>query len=139
MGLQHTRLPCPSLSPRVCSNSYPLSLSCCPPSHPLSPPSPPTLSLSQHQGLSSELAIQNRWPKYRSFSISISPCNVYLGLISFRLTDLISLQSTRLSRVFSIPQLENINSLVLSLLYGPNLTSVHDYWKNHSFDYMDLY
>ena len=50
--------------------------------------------------ISSELAIQNRWPKYRSFSISISPCNVYLGLISFRLTDLISLQSTRLSRVF---------------------------------------
>ena len=36
------------------------------------------------------------------------------------------------------PQLESINSLVLSLLYGPTLTSVHDYWKNHSFDYIDL-
>ena len=51
--------------------------------------------------ISSELAIQNRWPKYWSFSISISPCNVYLGLISFRLAGLISLKSTRLSQVFS--------------------------------------
>ena len=36
------------------------------------------------------------------------------------------------------PQFESIISLVLSLLYGPTFTSVHDYWKNHSFDYMDL-
>ena len=36
------------------------------------------------------------------------------------------------------PQLQSINSSALSLLYGPTLTSVHDYWKNHSFDYMDL-
>ena len=43
-GLQHARLPCPSLYPGVCSNLYPLS-------HPLSSPSPPTLNLSQHQGL----------------------------------------------------------------------------------------
>ena len=37
------------------------------------------------------------------------------------------------------PQFKSINSLVLSLLYGPTLTSIHDYWKNHSFDYMDLF
>ena len=49
--LQHTRLPCPSLSPRVCSNSYLLSWWCHQPSHPLLPPSPPALNLSQHQGL----------------------------------------------------------------------------------------
>ena len=49
-GLQHTRLPPPSPSPRVCSNSYPVG-DAIQPSHPLSPPSPPTLSLSQHQGL----------------------------------------------------------------------------------------
>ena len=36
------------------------------------------------------------------------------------------------------PQLKSINSLVLSLLYGTTLTSIHDDWKNHSFDYMDL-
>ena len=39
---------------------------------------------------------------------------------------------------FPTPQFESINSLVLSLVYGPTLTSIHDYWKNHSFDYMDL-
>ena len=48
---QHTRLPFPKLSPRVCSNSCVLSKLCIQPSHPLSPPSPPTLNLSQHQGL----------------------------------------------------------------------------------------
>jgi len=48
-------------------------------------------------------------------------------------TSLISLQSKGLSRVFS-----SINSLALILLYGPTLTSVHDYWKNHSFGNMDL-
>ena len=41
------------------------------------------------------------------------------------------------SRVFPAPQFENINALALSLLYGPTLTSVYDYWENHSFDYMD--
>ena len=37
------------------------------------------------------------------------------------------------------PQFKSINSSALSLLYGPTLTSIHDYWKNHSFDYIDLY
>ena len=50
-GLQHTRLPCLSLSPRVCSNSCPLSRWCIQPPHSLSLPSPPALNLSQHQGL----------------------------------------------------------------------------------------
>ena len=47
-------------------------------------------------------------------------------------------ESEGLSRVFSSTKLESINSSVLSLLYGPTLTSVHDYWKNHSFDYTYL-
>ena len=50
-----------------------------------------------------------------------------------RLLGLISLQSKGLSGVFSTPQFESISSLVLSLLYGPTLISIHDYWKNHSF------
>ena len=50
-GLHHTRLVCPSLSPRVCSNSCPLSRWCHPSISSLSPPSPPALNLSQHQGL----------------------------------------------------------------------------------------
>ena len=49
-------------------------------------------------------------------------------------TGWISLQSKGLSRVFSNPQFKSINSSVLSFLYHPNLTSIHDYWKNHSLD-----
>jgi len=65
------------------------------PSRPVSSPSPPAFNISQHQGLFffSELALQIRWPKYWSFSFSISPVNVYSGLISFRTDCLISLLS----------------------------------------------
>ena len=102
-GLQHTRLPCPLLSPKVCSNSYPLSWRChgSNHSHPLSPPSPPALHLSQHQVFSSESSLCIRWPKYWGFSFSISSSNEYSGLIPLQLTGLISLQSKRFSRVFS--------------------------------------
>ena len=66
------------------------------PSHPLSPLFPPVLSLSQHQGLSSELALCIRWPKYWRFSFSISPSNEYSGLISFRIDwfNLLDVQGT---------------------------------------------
>ena len=69
------------------------------PSHPLSSPSPPIFNLSQHQGLSNESVLHIRWPKYRSFSFSISPSNEYSGLISFRMDWLDLLAG--LSRVFS--------------------------------------
>ena len=58
---------------------------CHAPSHPLSPLSPPVLNLSQHQGLSHELALCIRWPKYWNISFSISPLDEYLGLISCRI------------------------------------------------------
>ena len=78
-----------------------------------------------------------RWSKYWSFSFSISPSSEYSGMISFRTDCLISLLSKGpLSS--PTPQFESIHSLVASLLYGPALTSVHDYWENNSFDYMDL-
>ena len=66
------------------------------PSHPLSSPSPPALYLSQHQGLYSESALHFRWPKYWSFSFSISPSSEYSGLISFRMDwlDLLVVQGT---------------------------------------------
>ena len=66
------------------------------PSHPLSTPSPPTLNLSQHQGLFNELALHMSWPKYWSFSFSISPSNEYSELISFRMDwlDLLAVQGT---------------------------------------------
>ena len=87
-----------------------------------------------------ESALGIRWSKYWSFSFSISPLHEYSGLISFR-TDH-TLGSPRDSKESSpTPQFESINSflfLSLSFLYGPTLTSTHDYWKNHSFDYTDL-
>ena len=109
------------------------------PSHPLSSASSPALHLSQHQGLASESALHIRWPKYWSFSFSISPSNEYSGLISFRMDwfDLLAVQGT-LKESSPAPQFKSTNFLVLSLLYSPTLTSTHDYWKNHSFDYMDL-
>ena len=65
------------------------------PSHPLSSPSPPTFNLSQHQGIFQYL-VHIRWPKYWSFSFSISPSNEYSGLISFRIgqLDLLAVQGT---------------------------------------------
>ena len=107
------------------------------PFHPLSSPSPPAFSLSQHQGPSiniSESALHIKWPKYWSCSFSISPSSEYSGLISFRIywLDLLAVQGTPKS--FLLCQFKSINSLALSLLYGPTLTSIHDYWKNHSFD-----
>ena len=76
-----------------------------------------------------------RWPKYWSFSFSISPSNEYSGLISFRMDwfDLLAVQGT----LKSLPKFES-NFSALILLYCPTLTFIHDYWKNHSFDYMDL-
>ena len=84
---------------------------------------------------SNELTLPIRWPKYWSFSFSISPSNEYSGLISFRI-DFLAVQGTL--RSLSAPQFESITSLALSPLYGPALISIHDYWKHHSFDYMDI-
>ena len=75
---------------------------------------------------SSESAVCIRWPKYWSFSIS--PSSEYSGFISFRIDSFLSPCCPRSSQEFSpVPQFESINSLVLSLLYYPTLTSVHDY------------
>ena len=94
--LQHATLPCPSPTPGGCTNSCPLSQWCHQPSHLLSSSSPPALNLSQHQGFSSESVLHIRWPKYWSFSFSISPTNEYSGLISFRIDwfDLLVVQGT---------------------------------------------
>ena len=75
---------------------------------------------------------------YWRFSFNISPSDEYSGLISFRMDwlDLFAVQGTL--KKSSTPQFKSINSSALSLLYGPTLTSIHGYWKNHSFDYTDL-
>ena len=89
---------------------------------------------------SNESALPIRCPKYWSFNLSISPSNEHSGLIFFRMDWFNLLAVQGLSGVFSktLPQFESISSSALSLLCDPVLTSVHDYWKNHSFDYMYL-
>ena len=96
-GLQHTRLPCPSPTPRAYSNSCLLSWWCHPTSHPLSSPSPPTFNLSQHQGLFKWVSsLHQVAKKYWSFSFSLSPSSEHSVLISFRMDwfDLLSVQGT---------------------------------------------
>ena len=82
--------------PKLAQTHAPWDSDAIQPSHPLSPPSPPTFNLSQHQGLSNESVLCIRWPKYWSFSFSISPSNEYSGLISFRMDwlDLLAVQET---------------------------------------------
>ena len=83
---------------------------------------------------SSESVLCIRWPKYCGFSFNISPSNEYSGLISIRIDwfDLLAAQGTLKSS--PTPRFESISCLVLSFLYGPALASIHDYWKNHSFN-----
>ena len=86
---------------------------------------------------SDESVVRIRWPKFWSFSFSISPSNAYSGLISFRIEwlDLLAVQETLKSL---LQHHSSKASLALSHLYGPVLTSVHNYRKNHSFDCMGL-
>ena len=81
---------------------------------------------------SNESALHIRWPKYWSFSFNISPNSEHSGLISFRMDrlDLLAFQGT----LESLLQHHSINSSELSFLYSPTLTTIYDYWKNHSLD-----
>ena len=130
-GLQHARLPCPSLSPGVCSNSCPLSQWC----H-------PTISSSVvcfSSGLQS-FPVSGSFPMSRLFtsgsqsirvSASVLPVNIQ-GWFPLGLTDLISLLPEWLSRVFSSTTIQKHQFFSAQPSYGPTLTSVHNYWKNHS-------
>jgi len=86
-----------------------------------------------------ESALHVRWPKYCSFSFSISSPNEYAGLISFRIDwfGFLAVQKT-LKSLLQHRSSKASSSSVLSLLYGPTLTFIHDYWKNHSFNYTHL-
>ena len=82
---------------------------------------------------SNESVLHIRWPKYWTFSFSISLSDEYSGLISFRMDwlDLLAVQENPES---STPQFKSVNSSVLSFLYSPTLTSIRDCWKNYSLD-----
>ena len=90
------------------------------------PPIPPNIRI-----FSNESTFHMRWPKYWSFSFSIIPSKEHSNR-SLEWTGWISLQSKGLSRDSPTPQFKSINSLALSLLHSPTLTSINDYWKNHS-------
>ena len=89
------------------------------------------------RGFSNESDLPIKWSKYWSFSFSISPSNEYSRLISFKIDwfDLLAVPSDSQETYIAL-QFESINSLVLSPLYGPVLTTIHDYQKNHSFESM---
>ena len=84
-GLRHTRLPCPSPTPRACSTHVHRVGDAIQPSHPLSFSCLPAFNLSQQHGLYNESVLRIRWPKYWSFSFSICPSHEYSGLFSFRI------------------------------------------------------
>ena len=140
-GLQHGKLPCPSLSYGVCSISYPLCQWCHPTISSSVTPSLHNLNLSQHQGIFQWVGSSHQVVKICSFSIS--PSNEYSGLSSFRIDwfDLLAVQGT----LKSLLQHHSWKALILQCsaffmvqLSHPSPTSIHDYWKNHSFEYMGL-
>ena len=134
-GLQHARPPCPSPAPKACSNSCLSSQWCHPTIYPLPSPSPPAFNLSSIRAFSNESVLRIRWPKYWSLCFSISPSNEYSGLISLRMGWFGLICCSRDSQESSpTPQFKSINSLALSFLYSPNLTAIHDYWKNYNSD-----
>ena len=83
---------------------------------------------------STESVLHIRWPEYWSFSFSKSPSSEFQDWFPLGWTGWISLQSKGLSESSPTPQFKSINSLAFSFLHSPILTSIHDHWKNHSFD-----
>ena len=105
------------------------------PSHPLLSPSLPAFNLSQHQGLFKWVNSLNQVAKVLGFQLQHQSFQ-WIFRTDFLQDWLVgSLCSSRDCQEFSpTPQFKSINSLVLSFHYGPNLTSIHDYWKHRSFD-----
>ena len=102
------------------------------PSHSLSPPSPLHSIFPNISGICKESTLHIRWPKYWSLSFSISPSSEYSGRIPLELTGLISLLCRGLSKVFFSTTIKITNYSSLSFLYYLTVTSVFNYWKDHS-------
>ena len=137
-GLKHTRLPCPP-SPRACSNSCPL----CQWYYPTISSSVSPFSCIQSLPESGSFLMSQLFASDAQSigaSASILPINIH-SWSPLGLTGLISFYPRDSQECSPIAQFKIINSsgLGLSLRYGPTLTSIHDYWKNPSFDYMHLF
>ena len=137
-GLQHARLPCPSPTPRACSDSCPSSWRC----HPTTPSSVITVSSSLQSFPASGFFPISPFLTSGGQSIGVSasvlPVNIQ-GWFPLGWTGSISLQSKRLSRVFSNTTAQKHQFFSAQLSYSTTLTSIHDYWKNHSFDQTNVY
>ena len=135
-GWQHARLPCPPLSLGVCSNSCPLSQWCYLTISSSAAPYSFTFSLSQHQSfpMSWVFTIGGQSIGIPA-SASVLPMNIQ-GWFPFGLTSLISLPGT----FKSLLQHHSSKASILqhSAFFMVQLTSIHNCWKNYSFDYMDL-
>ena len=137
---QHTRLPCPFLTPRVCSNSCPLKTQWCHPtisfsvvpfsSWPQAFPASESFPMSQLFASGGQCIGVSVWA-------SDQPKNIQ-GWFPIGLTGLISLQSKGLSRVFSNTTVQKHQFFGAQPFLWSTLTSLHDYWKKHRFDYTDL-
>ena len=131
---QHTRPPCPSPTPKFTQTHFHLVGDAIQPSHPLLSPSPSALNLSSIRVFSNESTLHTRWPKYSSFSFSISPSTKHSGLIFFRILVGSPCSPRDSQESCPMPQFKSINSSALSFLHSPTLTSICDHWKNHGFD-----
>ena len=134
-GQKHARLSCPSPPPRVGSNSHPLSRWC----HPTNSSSVIPFSCLQSFPASGSLPMSSLFASGgqsigASASALVPPMNTE-DWSPLELTGLVSLQSKGSQESSPAPHVESINSSMLSLLYGPALTSIHVNWKNHRFDY----
>ena len=135
-GLQHARLPCPSPSPGACSNSYPLSWWCH--STILSSVVPFCLQCFPASGSSpvSQFFTSGGQSIGVSVLASVLPMNIQ-SWFSLGLIGLISCSPRDSQESSPTPQFKSTSSSALSLLYG-TVISIHDHWKNHSFDYIDF-
>ena len=138
-GLQLTKLTCPLPFPGVCSNSSPLSQSCHPTSPSLVSPSLLALSLSQHQGLFQWVDSSHQATKVLELHFQHQSFQWIIRVgFPLGLTGLISCIPNDSTESSPTPQFKSINSLVLSFLYSPTFPSIHDYWKSHRFDKVEL-
>ena len=129
-GLQHAKLPCPSPTSTACSNSCLLSRWCHPTISSSVVPFPPAFNLSQYQGLFQWVSSLHQVAKVLEFQVQHQSFQ-WTARTDFLKNWLVwSPCSPRDSQESSpIPQFKSINSLVLSFLYSPTITSIHYYWK----------
>ena len=132
-GLQHARLPCPSPTPGAYSNSCPSSQWCHPTISSSINPFSSCLQSFLASGSFPMFFISGNQSIEVSASASVLPMNIQ-DWFPLGLTGWTSLQSKDSQESSPMPQFKRINSLALNVLYSPTLTTIHDYWKNHSLD-----